>query len=486
VFALAAFSIFFAVQIATGLESQLKRFIDVLAAVEENAAEPVDPAAAFYTGAIPGMLQRLDPYSVFFDAAQFQQLQELERSTRKGFGSVVSVLPGRVVVLQTLPGTPSARSGLEPGDEIRAINGIRLDFLGLDQLIALLSESRQRPVSLDVRKPGSSRLVQITMTPQEVATASVDLAFLLAEGAGYVRVKSFEAETPKQLREAIEMLGGSRLEALVLDLRDNPGGLMPAALEIAAMFLPPKSLLVSVRGRGQEREQIRVPDGFASYSFRLAVLINERSASGSEILAGALQDHDRAVIVGTASFGKGLVQSVYPLSAGTGLALTTAFYYTPSGRSIQKPFRNAQLAGKLADRTEREEYRTDSGRLVTGGGGIQPDHVVLPEAPTRLRMVLEATGSFTSFATEALRKLRPLPPDFEVSPGLLDEFQAYLAQRNIQPSVSEWSADREWIRSRLQQEIFNQAFGVAKGDEVEIRRDPLVRKAMELLRSPAR
>jgi carboxyl-terminal processing protease len=349
-----------------------------------------------------------------------------------------------------------------------------------------LSESRQRPVSLDVRKPGSSRLVQITMTPQEVATASVDLAFLLAEGAGYVRVKSFEAETPKQLREAIEMLGGSRLEALVLDLRDNPGGLMPAALEIAAMFLPPKSLLVSVRGRGQEREQIRVPEGFASYSFRLAVLINERSASGSEILAGALQDHDRAVIVGTASFGKGLVQSVYPLSAGTGLALTTAFYYTPSGRSIQKPFRNAQLAGKLADRTEREEYRTDSGRLVTGGGGIQPDHVVLPEAPTRLRMVLEATGSFTSFATEALRKLRPLPPDFEVSPGLLDEFQAYLAQRNIQPSVSEWSADREWIRSRLQQEIFNQAFGVAKGDEVEIRRDPLVRKAMELLRSPAR
>jgi carboxyl-terminal processing protease len=482
VFGLAAFCILFAAQVSTGLESQLKRFIDVLAAVEANAAEPIDPAAAFYAGAIPGMLQRLDPYSVFFDAGQFRQLQELERSTRKGFGSVVSVLPGRVVVLQTLPGTPSARSGLEPGDEIRAINGIRLDFLGLDQLIALLSESRQRPVSLDVRKPGSSRLVQITMTPQEVATASVDLAFPLREGLGYVRVKSFEAETPKQLREAIERLGGSRLEALVLDLRDNPGGLMPAALEIAAMFLPPKSLLVSVRGRGGEREQIRVPEGFSSYSFPLAVLINERSASGSEILAGALQDHDRAVIVGTPSFGKGLVQSVYPLAAGTGLALTTAFYYTPSGRSIQKPLRNAQLAGKLDDRAGRQAYRTDSGRPVTGGGGIVPDHVVPPEAPTRLRMVLEATGSFTSFATELLRKHRPLEPDFEVSPRLLDEFQAYLAQRSIQPSVSEWSADREWIASRLKQEIFNQAFGVAKGDEVEIRRDPLVKKAMELLR----
>lgn len=482
-FGFAAFCLLLAASVSTGLEAQLKRFIDVLAAVQENAAEPVDPASAFYAGAIPGMLQRLDPYSVFFDAAQFQQLQELERSTRKGFGSVVSVLPGRVVVLQTLPGTPSARSGLEPGDEIRAINGIRLDFLGLDQLIALLSESRQRPVNLDVRKPGSSRLVQITMTPQDVATASVDLAFLLTEGTGYVRVKSFEAETPKQLREAIDRLGGSRLEALVLDLRDNPGGLLPAALEVAAMFLPAKSLLVSVRGRGGEREQIRVPEGFSSYGFRLAVLINERSASGSEILAGALQDHDRAVIVGAPSFGKGLVQSVYPLSAGTGLALTTAFYYTPSGRSIQKPLRHAQLAGKWADQAERQEYRTDSGRPVTGGGGIRPDHLVLPEAPTRLRMVLEATGSFTSFATEALRKHRPLPEDFEVSPELLDEFQTYLAQRSIQPSVSEWSADREWIRSRLKQEIYNQAFGVARGDEVEIRRDPAVRRAAELLRS---
>jgi carboxyl-terminal processing protease len=476
----AALLILFAANAPTGLEPHIKRFVEVLAAVQSHAAEPVDPYAAFYAGAIPGMLQRLDPHSVFFDPGQFQQLQELQRSTRKGFGSVVSILPGRVIVLQTLPGTPSSRSGLEPGDEILAINGIRLDFLSVEQLVALLGESRQREVNLDVRRSGSARLIEIAMTPQDVAAASVDLAFPLTEKVGYARVKSFEAETPKQLQEAIEKLGGSELAGLVLDLRNNPGGLMSAALEIAALFLPQKTTLASVRGRGEEREQIRVPEGIRAYSFPLAVLINERSASGSEIVAGALQDHDRATIVGTPSFGKGLVQSVYPLSEGTGLALTTAYYYTPSGRSIQRPLRYAQLEGKRGNGPQEGEYRTDSGRLMTGGGGIQPDAVVPQEAPSRLRIVLEATASFTSFATEAVRKLRPSSAQFEVPASLLDEFQAYLAQRNIQPSVSEWSADREWIRSRLKQEIFNQAFGVEKGDEVEMRRDPQVRRALEL------
>lgn len=458
-----------------GLEPLVKRFIDVFLAASENAAEEVDLNQAFYNGAIPGMLSRLDPHSVFFDPGQFQQLQELQRATRKGFGSVVSVLPGRVIVLQTLPGTPSARSGLEPGDEILAINGIRLAFLDIDQLIALLGESRQRPVRLDVRKPGASRLVEIAMTPQDVAAASVDLAFPLEDGFGYARVKSFEAETAKQLREAIERLGGAGLRGLVLDLRDNPGGLMTAALEIAAMFLPAGTTLASVRGRGQEREQIRAPDGFERYRLPLVVLVNDRSASGSEIVAGAFQDHGRAKVVGTPTFGKGLVQSVYPLSAGTGLALTTAYYFTPKGRSIQKPLRGTQLAG----------LEGNGGAGPAASGGIRPDFFVVPEPPTRLRMVLEATASFTSFATETIRKHAPIRADFEVSAALLDEFQTYLAQRGIQPGVGEWSVEREWIRSRLKQEIFNQAFGVEKGDEVEIRRDPQVRRALEVLRESA-
>ena len=446
--------------------------------VAEEAAEPVDPYVAFYSGAIPGMLKRLDPHSVFFDPEQFRQLQELQKSTRKGFGSVVSVLPGRVIVLQTLPGTPSARSGVAPGDEILAINGVRLDRLSLEQLVGLLGQSRRREVKLDVRRSGAARLLQFTMRPEEVASPSVDLAFFLGAGIGYVRVKSFEAASGRQLKEAIEKLGGNHLKALVLDLRNNPGGLMPPALETAALFLPPEAELLSVRGRGSEAEEIKAPETAQPYEFPVAVLINGRSASGAEIVAGALQDHDRGVIVGAPSFGKGLVQSVYPLSHGAGLALTTAFYFTPSGRSIQKPLPGAQLDGATST---RKEYRTASGRPVKGGGGIHPDYLLYPAPITRLRMALEATASFTSFATETLRKLESVAKDFEISSSLLDGFQSYLVQRGIQPGMAEWSTEREWIRSRLKQEIFNQALGVEKGDEVEVERDPQVLRALQVL-----
>ncbi len=448
------------------LEGQLKRFAEAYALVEQQAADPVNSYGAFYAGAIPGMLKRLDPHSVFFDPDHFAQLKELQEATRKGFGSVVSVLPGRVIVLQTLPGTPSARSGMSPGDEILAINGIRLDQLSVDQLVELLGESRRRQVRLDIRRPGSARLVEITMSPEDVQSPTVDLIYFLRAGVGYVRVNSFDATTGQQVREAIEKLGGDNLKALVLDLRGNPGGLMESALETASLFLKPKATIVSVRGRGSQTEEIAVPeDARRPYRFPVAVLVDDQTASGSEIVAAALQDDKRAVIIGSPSFGKGLVQSVFPLSEGAGLALTTAYYYTPSGRSIQRPLRGGQLAGTTRN----------------GAGGIVPDHIVYPEPTTRLRMVLDASGSITSFATVVLRRHGPVSEDFDVPNSLLDEFQAYLVERKIQPGIAEWSTEREWVRSRLKQEIFNQAFGVAKGDRVELQRDPAVGKAIELL-----
>jgi carboxyl-terminal processing protease len=296
-----------------------------------------------------------------------------------------------------------------------------------------------------------------------------------------VRVSSFEAPTGTQIREAVERLGGAGLKALLLDLRNNPGGLVPSALETAALFLDPGKLLVSVRGRAVEADEVRVPAEARPYRFPLAVLLNEKSASASEIVAGALQDHDRAVIVGSPSFGKGLVQSVFPLSQGTGLALTTAYYYTPSGRSIQRPLREGRLGTAPPAVSAEPEYRTASGRKVRGGGGIQPDRLVEPEAVNRLRMVLVASAALTSFATETIRKAGRVGQDFEVTDDLLDEFQIYLAARSIQPGVAQWSTEREWIRSRLRQEIFNQALGVARGDEIEIRRDPQVRGAIDAL-----
>ncbi len=452
------------------LEEHVRKLAEAYAIVEREAADPVVPEKAFYEGVIPGMLRRLDPHSVFFDPGQFEQLRQLQESRTKGFGSVVSVLPGRVIVLQALPGTPSARGGLAPGDEILAINGIRLDRLEVEQLIGLLSQSRQRVVNLDVRKPGNARPLQLTLTPEEMQAPSVERVFHLRPNVGYVRVRSFDEKTATQIREAIEKLGGPKLEGLVLDLRNNPGGLLPAALETASLFLPAGKTVVTVRGRARVAAEQKVPDSSAPYEFPLAVLVNERSASAAEIVAGSLQDHGRATIIGVPSFGKGLVETVYPLSEGTGMALTTAFYYTPNGRSIQKPLRGGQLEG-----------RTAAAGAANGGGGIQPDKLVPPEQPTRLQMVLDASASFTNFATEYARAHPSISETFEVTPALLDEFQAWLSPRNIRPGVGEWSKIREWISNRLKSEIFNQTLGVAKGDEVEAQRDPQIQAALKAL-----
>jgi len=463
---------------ADDLDSEIKSLISVYASLETNAADPVAPEQAFYQGAIPGLLRSLDPHSVFFDPGQFDQLKKMEASTQKGFGSVVSILPGRVIVLQTITGTPSAKAGLSPGDEILAVNGYVVARLDLDQLAELLGESRQRPARLEVRKPGSAHILELTLIPAEMQSPSVERAFLLGAGVGYIRVSSFDEHTVQELKEAIEKLGGDRLTGLVLDLRNNLGGLVTAALETAALFLRPGQTIFTVRGRHMPEKAETVHAGAKPYGFKLAILINGKSASASEIVTGALQDHDRAIVLGEPSFGKGLVQTVFPLSQGAGLALTTALYYTPSGRSIQKPLDAArfELAATTSKPNQAKEFHTDSGRVVTGGGGIQPDIAVEPPAMNRLRQVLEATGSFTTFATEYLRDHK-VEQDFTVTPALMDQFQIFLAARNIEPGVTEWSQERDFVANRLKTEIFNQAFGVEKGDEVEAERDPAIQRA---------
>ena len=435
-----------------------------------------------YAGAIPAMLRKLDPHSVFFDPEQFQQLKRMETSTSKGFGSVVSILPGRVIVLQTLPGTPSQKAGLSPGDEILAVNGYIIGQLDTDQLPQLLEQSRQRQARLDVRRPGVPTLMHFTMTPEEMQQPSVHRAFFIGPGIGYIRVTSFDEKTAQQVKAAIEKLGGDRLAGLVMDLRNNPGGVLTAAVQTASLFLRPGLKVVTVRGRHVPETTETVPTIATPYGFKLAVLVNEKSASSSEIVSGALQDHDRATILGVASYGKGLVQSVFPLTQDTGLALTTALYYTPSGRSIQKPLDSASfgLAATTAHPNKESEFRTDKGRKVTGGGGIEPDLVVYPPNTNRLRNVMDGSASFTNFATQYLREHK-VDAEFDVTPALLDQFRVFLSDRQIRPGLAEWLAEREFVSNRLKTELFNQAFGVEKGDEVEAERDPVILKALEVI-----
>jgi carboxyl-terminal processing protease len=458
------------------LDSALKRFTELLSIVETQAADPVNTQQAVYQGAIPGMLRTLDPHSIFFDPDQNEQLKQMENSERKGFGTVVSVLPGRVIVLQAQPGSPSAKAGLQPGDEIVAVNGIALARLEFEQIIGLLGESHQHRAELYIRRPGNARPLQFTLDPELLDSPSVDRSFMLQPGIAYIRVNGFDPQTARQLKEAIESLGGDKLKALVLDLRDNPGGVVQTALEAASFFLQPGQKLLSVKGRSLEDQSVEVPKTTSPYGFPVAVLVNEKTASAAEILTGALQDHDRGVVLGMPSYGKGLVQNVFPLHNNTALALTTAFYYTPSGRSIQKPL----ASGNLEIAKQSEQFHTDSGRTVAGGGGIQPDVMIGPDQPSRLRIVLDASGVVTSFATEFIQK-HEIKPDFDVSASVLEEFQVYAAEHQIQPRVADWATERAWVQSRLKQEIFNQSLGVAKGDEVEAQRDPVVRAAVERL-----
>jgi carboxyl-terminal processing protease len=461
------------------LEQELKRFVQAFAAIEAQAADPISSESAIFGGAIPAMLRTLDPFSVFLDPQQTEQLQEMEKSERKGFGSVVSVLPGRVIILQTLPGTPSARAGLAAGDEILVINNYPLSRLTFEQLVQLLTEARQREAVLHVRRPGNVRLMQFVMRPELMETASVDRVFLLRPGIGYIRISSFDPKTGALLLSSIEQLGGRELNGLVLDLRNNAGGVVQSAMEAAALFLKPGQTILSVRGRALEDESVKVPEKVpGSYDFPIAVLINGKTASAAEIVAGALQDHDRATVLGEQSYGKGLVQSVFGLSSKTALALTTAFYYTPSGRSIQKPIAGGQLNPTKFQ--GKGEHRTDSGRVMTGGGGILPDVEVQPEAYTRLRMAMEASGAITAFATEYVQRHK-IDDQFTLGGAVLDEFRVFLSERSIQPNLAEWLRERGWMENRLKQEMFNLALGVAKGDEVEVQRDPVVQRAMQTL-----
>ncbi len=443
------------------IEESLRRFTAVYSIVEEQYADPIQPQMQIYQGAIPGMLRRLDPYSVFFDAEQFRILQQHQQAKSEGFGTIVSVMPGRVVVLEAFIGSPAARAGIQPGDEILEVNDHRIGRLGVEEIVQVLSAARsQERTQMLVLRPNSSKVERITASPAELSESTVDRRFFLREGIGYLHVTGFESTTAAELKQALEKWGPP-LKALVLDLRDNRGGLLNAAMDAAGLFLPPGTLVLTARGRSKEVKRFTVEKADpVGQKLPLAVLVSGRTASAAEILAGALQDHRRGLLVGETTFGKGTVQAVYPLREGTGLALATAFYFTPSGRSIERT-RAAQ-------------------------GGIVPDVEVAPSGYTELQAFLEGRGVFLEFARRLHAAGRPVPPDFEISATLLDEFRGFLSQQQIPMGEKLWSDNRNYIRTRLKTEIFNLTFGVARGDEVAAAADPQVQRALELLSAVAR
>ncbi len=455
------------------LEPQLARFVEVFNLLDQRLAEPIEPADAIYKGAIPAMLRSLDPHSAFLDPRQFESLKEMQRATEKGFGIVANLLPGRVIVLQTIEDSPSARAGIASGDELVIANGYPLTQMPVEQLVSILSESRNDRAQFMVKRPNFTRLLPMTLVPAEMADPSVSRHFFIEPGLAYVKVINFEATTAQELHEMIESMGGRDLSGLILDLRGNPGGIVEVAIQVAASFLNEKERILWIAGRTGPKEELTVPEGFEPYRFPLAVLVDERTASAAELVTGALQDHGRATVIGDRSYGKGLVQSVFELSSKTGLALTTAYYLTPDEHPIQR---------SLGKCSEYQLAPCDDGRSEDERrGGVKPDETVYPAWLSDLETVLKASNSFLEFARDYVRETGSVDKNFEPSNEMLDDFQLYLSERGIRPTLSQWSTSLAYIRANLKQEVFNLTVGVAIGDEVELRRDPVVRAAVRAI-----
>jgi len=466
------------------IRTSLDKIATVFEAVTSNMADPVDPENAIYGGIIPGIMARLDPFSVFLDKDQFQAMQQQSRGVRQGFGAVLSVQAGRITVLQSVANSPVGRAGLGPGDRIVAINGKRVASLDLEELVQALEQARSNKVRLAVLHGGNVVPHDFELDPAEVPSPTVDKKFLWNPDLGYLHVSHIEPGTPEEIRQAIEEWNRAPLRGLILDLRDNPGGSVEAAVAIAGLFLPQGEEVVRLEGRSvpERKFLVEAPPPFPDLP--LVVLLNGRSASASEMIAAALQDHDRAWLIGEPTFGKGVAESVMPLSEGNALVLTTARYLTPGGRSLQKPLPGTALAGIL-ERGPRKFF-TDHGRPVEEQGGVQPDQRAEPWRLDKWTEILLQTTAFINFAQGTVDRRKPISGQFQVDDPLLAEFRLYLRQFGMEIPEPEWQRDAPFIRMSIQSEIFNLVFGVTKGDEAALRADPQARAAVEAIEQAER
>jgi carboxyl-terminal processing protease len=459
------------------------KFTQAYSAIQQNFAEAVDPDRAVLDGGIRGMLSALDPFCAFFDRDQFELLKQQTRGEALGFGSILYVTPGKILVLQTAQGSPSWRAGLGPGDEIVEINGTRVNRVDFQSLVDLLRRSRSHPVRLGVIHPGRFVSQDFDLKPAEVALPSVDKAFLLSPGIGYIHLSGFEEKTSQEVLDAVVKLATPPLKGLVFDLRDNHGGVLDAAIGVANLFLRPNTLVITMRGRSSPEKASRTTSAAKQFDFPMIVMVNGDTASAAEVLAAALQEHDRAVIAGEPTYGKGVVQSVLPLSEDTGLALTTAQYFTPSGRSIQRPLPGTALAapGRELDPASRSNlFLTDDGRPLAPSGGIAPDIQIPSRRLDPWVVFLNQAGIFTNFASDYLTLHDRASASREPDAAMLDDFKEFLRRGGVRVPEEYWDNDQNYLRLRIKVELTNLVSGLSSGDEVETKGDPQVQKAATL------
>ncbi len=482
----------------------LDEYADILTTLSEWSPEPLPPEKFVYAS-IHGMLARLDPHTAFLEPEEYSAMREKQQGSFFGLGIQIQKRMGKITVIAPMEGTPAYKMGVRAGDIIVAIEDEELkEDVSTDEVVRKLRGPKGTQVTISIRRTGTDEPIRMKITRAEIPTLSVPYAFMVSPDTGYVLLRDFTHTSSRELSAALDRLAHKGAKRFLVDLRGNPGGVLDQAVDIADLFLPKGSKVVYTRGRTTSSAQdFYVPGEGNHFDQPLVVLINRGSASASEIVAGAIQDHDRGLLVGQRSWGKGLVQSVYTLPYGAGLALTTARYYTPSGRWIQRDYSDLLAYVNPSDpdsaenhpedlpRQAGEPFYTDAGRIVYAAGGITPDVIVRNNFDSKLLTQLLARNMFFNFAVEWTAKHPETPETFTVTPEVRAAFFRYVEGAKFS-SVDElerqWSADpnRNLIDLALRIEVANVKFGLESGRKVQVSGDTQVQKALGLFDEAAR
>jgi carboxyl-terminal processing protease len=492
-------------------------FDEAMRVIQDNYVDgkKIDYNSVFKSSII-GMLRSLDPHSNYYDREEYEELKTDQRSEYYGIGaSIQNYVIGETAdtfITATFQSSPASRAGLRFGDKILAVDGVKMTGKGSLEVRDKIRGPRGSVVKITVEKASDKRVQTVDITRDAVPQPSIPDAYLLKPGVGYIDMtRGFNYSTTDELQDALEMLHARGMNSLVLDLRNNPGGFLDQAIHVAEVFLPYGQLILTQKGRNGLRDAAPESKNRAADPIPLVILINENTASASEIVAGAMQDHDRAMIVGQTSFGKGLVQSIIPLDYGAGLTLTTAKYYTPSGRLIQRDYSDSSLydyythggSRRLDQKPDNTkpvgpEKKTDSGRTVYGGGGIAPDENVSARAitPAQRRLLSpifayardlvngRVTGQETYRMQAGIDFEHQLQPnDFPISEPAFRAFKEFVANnpnfKSLTPLVDH---NRAFVELQLRFNVVTAAYGRVTADRVFITTDDQqVAKAIDVV-----
>jgi len=471
----------------SALRDDLRSFTNVYDLVEQNYAEPLNgekAEKAVYDGAIPGMLRVLDPHSSFYDPKAYAKMREDQHGKYYGVGMLIQPQNNKIVVVSPFEGTPSYKAHIHPGDIIVAVDGKSTENMNSEDVANVLKGPKGTHVIITIAREGSSTPLVFDLVRDEIPHNSIDLSYMIRPSVGYVHITNFQETTGRELSDVLDKFGN--VDGLVLDLRGNPGGLLSEAVAVCDKFLEKGQVIVSQRGRAFPEQTYRATHGNGGHEYPIVVLVNHGTASAAEIVSGALQDHDRAIIAGEITFGKGLVQTVYPLSENTGLALTTYHYYTPSGRLIQRNYNGVSLYDyyynhdQPQDEKSREVKATDSGRTVFGGGGITPDDKIDTPKSVPMQDVLLEHYAFFNFGTHYMAN-RTVGRDFQVDDAVMTDFKQWLTSQHIPYTDADLAPIMDWVKANIKAEVFTRQFGQEEGLKVRANWDPMINKSLDYL-----